>query len=73
MHLTKCADTIGRLRRLGLLIAIGGAAVIAGANFSHAADACASLKDLKIDDATITGAESVPAGSFTAGELEELR
>jgi feruloyl esterase len=68
MHLTKCADMIGCLRRVGLLIAIGGAAAIAGADSSHAADGCAALKDLKIDDATITAAESVPAGSFTAGD-----
>jgi feruloyl esterase len=68
MQLMKCADMIGCLRRVGLLIAIGWVAAIAGADSSHAADGCASLKDLKIDDATITGAESVPAGSFTAGD-----
>ena len=28
MHLTKCADTIGRFRRVGLLIAIGWAAAM---------------------------------------------
>ena len=52
---------------MGLLIAIGWAAAIVGANSGRAADACASLKDLKIEDATITAAEGVPAGSFTAG------
>jgi feruloyl esterase len=67
MHLTKCADTKGRLRRVGLLLAIWASA-IAGADSSHAADGCASLKDLKIDDATITAAEGVPAGFFTAGD-----
>ena len=60
------ADTTGRLCRVGFLIAIGGAAAIAGATSVFAADACASLKDLKIDDTTITAAESVPAGSFAA-------
>ena len=68
MHLMKCADTMGRLRRVGLLIAIGWAAAIVGANSGRAADACASLKDLKIEGATITAAEGVPAGSFTAGD-----
>ena len=68
MHLMKCADTMGRLRRVGLLIAIGWAAAIVGANSGRAADACAALKDLKIEDATITAAESVPAGSFTAAD-----
>jgi hypothetical protein len=67
MHLTKCADTKGRLRRVGFLLAIWASA-IAGADSSHAADGCASLKDLKIDDATITAAEGVPAGFFTAGD-----
>jgi hypothetical protein len=68
MQLMKCADILGRLRRVGLLIAIGCAAAIVGANSGRAADACASLKELKIEDATITAAESVPAGSFTAGD-----
>jgi feruloyl esterase len=68
MHLTKCADTTGRLQRVGLLIAIGWAAAIVGANSSRAADACASLRDLKIEGATITAAESVPPGSFAAGD-----
>ena len=68
MQLMKCADMIGCLRRVGLLIAIGWAAAIVGANSGRAADACASLKDLKIEGATITAAESVPAGSFTAGD-----
>jgi feruloyl esterase len=66
MQRMKCVDTMGRLRRLGLLITVGGAAAIAGATTSRAADVCAALKDLKIEDTTITGAESVPAGSFTA-------
>ncbi len=66
MHLMKCADAMGRLRRVGLLIAIGWAAAIVGANSGRAADACASLKDLKMEDATITAAESAPAGPFTA-------
>jgi feruloyl esterase len=60
------AATVGRLRRTGFLIALGGAAAIAGATSVFAAEACASLKDLKIDDTTIASAESVPAGSFTA-------
>jgi feruloyl esterase len=68
MHLTKCADTMGRLQRVGLLIAIGWAAAIVGANSGRAADACASLRDLKIEGATITAAESVSAGSFTAAD-----
>jgi feruloyl esterase len=68
MQLMKCADILERLRRVGLLIAIGCAAAIVGANSGRAADACASLKELKIEDATITAAESVPAGSFTAGD-----
>ena len=51
-----------------MLIAIGWAAAIAGAASARAADACASLKDLKIEGATITAAESVPAGSFTAAD-----
>src|ERR1700690_4523269 len=68
MQLMKCADRIGCLPKVGLLIAIGWAAAIAGADSGRAADACPSLKDLKIDDATITGAESVPAGAFTAGD-----
>ena len=72
MHLMKRTDTMGRLRRVGLLIAIGGGAAIVGADSSRAADACAALKDLKIEDATITAAESVPAGSFTAADFEEL-
>jgi feruloyl esterase len=68
MHLTKCADRIGCLRRMGLLIAIGWAAAIAGANSGRAADACASLTDLKIEGAAITVAEGVSAGSFTAAD-----
>jgi len=66
MQLMKCADILGRLPRAGLLIAIGGAAAIAGLTSGRAAEACASLKDLKIEDTTITAAEAVPAGSFTA-------
>ena len=73
MQLMKCADTMERLRRVGLLIAIGWAAAIVGANSGRAADACASLKDLKIEDATITAAEGVPAGSFTAADSKSLR
>src|SRR6202522_2206134 len=68
MQLMKCADMIGCLRRVGLLIAIGWAAAIAGANPGRAADACAALKDVKIEGATITAAEGAPAGSFTAGD-----
>jgi feruloyl esterase len=64
----KCANGIGCLRKVGLLIAIGWAAAIAGADSGRAADACASLKDLKIEGATMTAAESVPAGSFTAAD-----
>jgi feruloyl esterase len=70
MHRMKCADTTGRLRRLGLLIAMSGAIAIAGATSGRAADVCASLKDLKIEDTTITAAESVPAGSFTAPDAK---
>jgi feruloyl esterase len=66
MRLMKRADILGRLPRAGLLIAMGGAAAIAGSTSGRAAEACASLKDLKIEDATIRTAESVPAGSFTA-------
>jgi feruloyl esterase len=66
MQLMKRANTLERLCRVGLLIAMGGAAAISGATSGRAADACASLKDLKIEDTTITAAESVPAGSFTA-------
>jgi feruloyl esterase len=62
------ADNLRRLRTAGLLIAIGGAVVVAGGTSAFAADACASLKDLKLEDTTITAAESVPAGSFTAGD-----
>ena len=68
MQLMKCANGIGCLRKVGLLIAIGWAAAIAGADSGRAADACASLKDLKIEGATMTAAESVPAGSFTAAD-----
>ena len=46
----------------------GGAAAVVDASSGRAADACAALKDLKIDNTTITGAESVPAGSFTAAD-----
>jgi feruloyl esterase len=60
------ANTMRRLRRLGLLIAMNGAAAIAGATSGRAADSCAALKDLKIEDTTINAAEGVPAGSFTA-------
>ncbi len=66
MQRMKCANTTGRFCRTGFVIAIGGAALIAGATSGRAADACASLKDLKIADTTITAAESVPAGSFMA-------
>jgi feruloyl esterase len=66
MQPMKRANTVGRLRRVGLLIAMSGAAAIAGATSGRAADSCAALKDLKIEDTTITAAESVPAGSFTA-------
>jgi feruloyl esterase len=62
------ADNLRRLWTAGFLIAIGAAAAIAGATSAFAADACASLKDLKIEDTTVTAAESVPAGSFTAGD-----
>ena len=54
MHLTKCADTKGRLRRVGLLLAVGWAATFVDATSVRAADTCASLKDLKIEGATIT-------------------
>ncbi len=64
------ADNLRGLWTTGFLIAIGGAAAIAGATSAFAADACASLKDLKIEDTTITAAESVPAGSFTAGDTK---
>ncbi|HEY1886285.1 MAG TPA: hypothetical protein VGG86_09560, partial [Roseiarcus sp.] len=64
------ADNLRRLWTAGFLIAIGGAAAIADATSVFAADACASLKDLKIEDTTITAAESVPAGSFTAGDTK---
>jgi feruloyl esterase len=62
----KRANTLERLCRVGLLIAMGGAGAIGGATSGRAADDCASLKDLRIEDTTITAAESVPAGSFTA-------
>jgi feruloyl esterase len=68
MQLMKCANGIGCLRKVGLLIVIAWAAAIAGADSGRAADACASLKDLKIEGATMTAAESVPAGSFTAAD-----
>jgi feruloyl esterase len=68
MQLMKCADMIGCLRRVGLLIAIGWAAAFADATSVRAADACAALKDLKIEGATITAAEGVSAGSFTAAD-----
>jgi feruloyl esterase len=70
MQLVKCADTMKRFRRVGLLFAIGAAAAVGGATAGRAADACASLKDLKIEDTTITAAESVPAGSFTASDTK---
>ena len=54
------ADNLRRLSTAGFLIAIGGAAAIAGATSAFAADACASLKDLKLDDTTITAAETRP-------------
>jgi feruloyl esterase len=62
------ADTMGRLRRVGFLIAIGLAVAIAGVSSGRAPEACAALKDLRIDNTTIIAAESVPAGSFTAGD-----
>ena len=62
------ANAMGRLWAAGLLIATGGAAAITSATSVSAADACAFLKDLKIENTTITAAESVPAGSFTAGD-----
>jgi hypothetical protein len=68
MQPTTRADTMGRLCRVGFLIASAGAAAIPGATSVFAADACASLKDLKIEATTITAAESVPAGSFTAAD-----
>jgi feruloyl esterase len=61
------AHAAGRLCRAGFLTAVCGTAAIAGATSALAADACASLNDLKVED-TITAAESVPAGSFTAGD-----
>jgi hypothetical protein len=66
MQPMKRANTAGRLRGMGLLIAVSGAAAIAGATSGRAADSCAALKDLKIEDTTMTAAEGVPAGSFTA-------
>jgi feruloyl esterase len=62
------AHAAGRLCRAGFLTAVCGTAAIAGATSALAADACASLNDLKVEDTTITAAESVPAGSFTAGD-----
>jgi feruloyl esterase len=62
------ADIGRRLRRTGFLIAAGATAVIAGATTVFAAEACASLKDLNVDDTKITSAEAVPAGSFTAAD-----
>ena len=64
------AHKLRGLRRTGFLIAISGPAAIAGASPVLAADSCASLKDLKIEDTTITAAESVPAGSFTASDTK---
>ena len=66
MQQMKRANTTERFRRMGLLVALGGAAAIAVPTSGHAADACAAIKDLKIEDTTITSSESVPAGSFTA-------
>ena len=68
MQVMKRANTMERFRRVAFLIAIGGTAVVAGATSGRADEACASLKDLKIEDTTITAAESVPAGSFTASD-----
>ncbi|MGB7972823.1 MAG: tannase/feruloyl esterase family alpha/beta hydrolase [Roseiarcus sp.] len=62
----KRANTMQRFRRMGLLVAMGSVATIARAASGHAAEACASLKDLRVENTTITAAESVPAGSFTA-------
>ena len=64
----KCADTIGRPWRFCFLIAIGGAAAIVDATSVRAANACASLKDLRIEDTAITAAESKLAGSFWAAD-----
>ena len=66
MQPMKRAKTMDRFRRVGFLIAMGGVAAIARASSGHAAEACASLKDLKVENTTITAAESVPAGTFTA-------
>jgi feruloyl esterase len=66
----KRAETMGLVRRMGFLIAMGGIAAIGGATSVLAADACAALKDLKIAATTITAAESVPAGTYTAGDTK---
>jgi feruloyl esterase len=70
MQPMKRANTMERLCGVGFLIAIGGAATIGGATPGRAADTCASLKDLKIEATTITAAESVPAGTYTAGDTK---
>ncbi len=73
MQPMKRAKTMDRFRRVGFLIAMGGLAAIARATSGHAAEACASLKDLKVENTTITAAESVPAGIVHRAQLEELR
>ena len=62
----KRAKTMDHFRRVAFLIAMGGLGAIARATSGHAAEACVSLKDLKVENTTITAAESVPAGTFTA-------
>ena len=62
MQPMKRAKTMDRFRRVGSLIAMGGVAAIARASSGHAAEACASLKDLKVENTTITAARACPQG-----------
>jgi hypothetical protein len=70
MQLMTRADTTGHLCRVGFLIAIGGVAASSATRYSPLT--LASLEILKIDDTTITAAESVPQG-HSQPRLEDLR
>ena len=54
-----------RLNLLFLLSSVGLTAIAAGAG-SAAADTCSNLASLSMTDVTITAAETIPAGNYTA-------
>jgi feruloyl esterase len=58
---------VKRLRNAFLLSTVALAGIAAGAG-SAAADTCSNLASLKLTDITITAAQTIPAGNYTAAD-----